>query len=243
MVSSTQLKAWHGRLGVTAALFVLVLAITGFCLNHTSGWGLDKKPIMQGFLLELYGVPEFSLSESFPLQGGFISRVNKRVFFNGTEFGACDDRLHGAVALSQYSVIACGGHLLLFSSGFTLIEDIGSGVELPSVHRLGVFHDELYFDGKAGVFLMDIDTLAWRELRQPPENISWSSAQRPPDELRRTLVDAFMNKDITYERLLLDIHSGRILGSWGVYLVDIMAVFFVLLAASGLVFWWNMKSA
>jgi len=36
---------------------------------------------------------------------------------------------------------------------------------------------------------------------------------------------------------LLDIHSGRVLGSLGVVLVDLMALLFMLMAASGAWIW------
>ena len=42
---------------------------------------------------------------------------------------------------------------------------------------------------------------------------------------------------ISWERLLLDIHSGRVLGSLGVVLVDLMALLFMLMAASGVWIW------
>jgi hypothetical protein len=41
--------------------------------------------------------------------------------------------------------------------------------------------------------------------------------------------------DIHWERVLFDVHSGRLFGRYGPWLMDIMAVLFVVLAVSGLV--------
>jgi uncharacterized iron-regulated membrane protein len=45
---------------------------------------------------------------------------------------------------------------------------------------------------------------------------------------------------ITIERVLLDAHSGRLLGWWGKYLVDAFAIILSLLLISG---WWLAKKA
>ncbi len=55
-----------------------------------------------------------------------------------------------------------------------------------------------------------------------------------PCGLRGRLVEAYRGKGLLLERVLLDVHSGRILGAWGVYLVDAAAVLFLGLVLSGL---------
>jgi uncharacterized iron-regulated membrane protein len=42
---------------------------------------------------------------------------------------------------------------------------------------------------------------------------------------------------LSAERVMLDLHSGRILGRAGVYLVDAAAIVFLLLAVSGTWLW------
>ena len=52
------LTIWHRRLGLTAALFVLLLATTGLALNHTDGLRLDERYVGAGWLLRWYGIEE-----------------------------------------------------------------------------------------------------------------------------------------------------------------------------------------
>ncbi|NND54433.1 MAG: hypothetical protein HKN56_05610 [Gammaproteobacteria bacterium] len=58
-----------------------------------------------------------------------------------------------------------------------------------------------------------------------------------PAELRAELERNTPGDGITVERLLLDLHSGRLIGRAGVWLADFAAVLFILLALSGLWLW------
>ena len=46
---------------------------------------------------------------------------------------------------------------------------------------------------------------------------------------------AWRGKGLTVERVLLDLHSGRILGKVGPLLMDLVAVFLIVLSLSGLI--------
>ena len=37
------LRRWHARIGFSAMLFFLILAVTGLILNHGAGLGLDGR--------------------------------------------------------------------------------------------------------------------------------------------------------------------------------------------------------
>ena len=47
--------------------------------------------------------------------------------------------------------------------------------------------------------------------------------------------------EVNWERVLLDLHSGRLFGPWGVRLVDAMALLFAVLAVSGLIISWRRR--
>lgn len=46
---------WHRRIGITAAVFVVILSVTGIILNHNVTLGIDKNFITNEWLLEWYG--------------------------------------------------------------------------------------------------------------------------------------------------------------------------------------------
>jgi hypothetical protein len=43
---------------------------------------------------------------------------------------------------------------------------------------------------------------------------------------------------LSWERLLLDLHSGRLFGQAGVWIVDAVGVLLITLASSGTLMWW-----
>src|SRR5712692_3085953 len=50
------LRRWHARIGFAAVLFFLILAVTGFVLNHASGLRLDAKYLHAAWLARWYGL-------------------------------------------------------------------------------------------------------------------------------------------------------------------------------------------
>ncbi|MEK9766944.1 MAG: PepSY-associated TM helix domain-containing protein, partial [Thalassolituus sp.] len=48
-----------------------------------------------------------------------------------------------------------------------------------------------------------------------------------------------VNSSISLQRIVLDIHSGRWFGSWGIWMMDLAAVVLILLSISGLWLWWS----
>ncbi|OUS09506.1 hypothetical protein A9Q89_12885 [Gammaproteobacteria bacterium 53_120_T64] len=248
------LKRWHGRMGVMASLFVLLLAATGLALNHVSSWGLDRQVLRAPSLLGLYGMAEASVVTSYPLADAYISASNQQLFYQDKPLGVCEGDLVGVLALSPAAaaqvLVACERQLLLFSPTYELIEKIGPALGLPLVvQRLGLLDGRLLLETSQGRFFADLDALSWKAVEAQVDaashakTIQWSVTGRLPDELALALATIQGSEGITYERLLLDIHSGRIVGQWGVYLVDAMAILFMLLAISGVLIWLKGKKA
>src|SRR5260221_13933957 len=50
------LRRWHARIGFSAMLFFLILAVTGLILNHGEGLGLDGRYVHAGWLARWYGI-------------------------------------------------------------------------------------------------------------------------------------------------------------------------------------------
>ena len=53
-----RLRIWHRSIGALAALFLLMLAITGILLNHNLDLKLEQRHLDWPWLLEHYGVAE-----------------------------------------------------------------------------------------------------------------------------------------------------------------------------------------
>jgi len=264
----TRLKKWHRRFGLSAAFFVLMLAITGFFLNHASDWQLDNQRISSPALLSWYGINRPDQLFGFLLGDKLVSKIGDEVFLDTRELAHCGGELTGAVYLhaEELVVIACYDELIVLTEQYELVERLGAVHGLPSpIKKIGVrgsqlakgdiAFGELLTSGlviAAGevYFLADLEALAWAPLENvnvidpSTQNISdmakvvaWSEPVAIPPVLVDVLDKHFVGEGISVERLLLDIHSGRFLGRWGVFLVDVMAILFVILAVTGFLMW------
>ena len=163
-----------------------------------------------------------------------------------------DDRLHragvqaprlGAVARADLVVVGLEGKLLLFTPGGELIERLDGAAGVPAgMQAIGLTPGgRLAIQAAHGFYQTDKNFLEWHET--PTLDAVWSTPTLPAPALRTALQQAWRSTGLPLERILLDIHSGRILGGWGVYLVDAAAVLFLLLATSGVWLWGKRRAS
>ena len=88
-----------------------------------------------------------------------------------------------------------------------------------------------------GYYHVNLDALEWKEYDYL--EASWLLASAIPDALNEDLLQQYRGSGLTIERVLLDLHSGRIVGSWGVYVVDLIAILLLVLSCTGVWMWWK----
>ncbi len=228
---------WHRVAGLVSALFVLLLAGTGLLLNHSDELRLDRRHVGAELLLDLYDIRPPAEPIGFRVGQHWVTQLGERLYYDARELPERADRLIGAVQLRSTLAVAVAGRLLLLSSEGELIERLGDAEGVPAgMQRLGVAaHGRLVIRAAHGDYSADPDTLEW--VHATPEGIAWAEPAPPPEALRSRLLRAYRGTGLPLERVLLDLHSGRILGPWGVYLVDGAAALFLLLALTGLWMW------
>ena len=77
------LYIWHRYLGLSAALFVMVLSATGLALNHTESLHMDSTHVQSELLLDWYGIHAPDDLGSYSADSVLITEVNERVFRDG----------------------------------------------------------------------------------------------------------------------------------------------------------------
>lgn len=231
---------WHRRLGISAALFVILLSVSGLLLNHGAQLGWDRKPVTARLLLGLYGLDAPTLA-SIRTDGDWITQVGREyLFFNADERGGCRGTLAGVARLAEYLVVLCTENLVLLTLAGEIVEQVDAGIGLPVPVLAGREEQGfLLLHTGQGYFQVDLERLAWLPVAVPDGAIRPVSVEAPPATLARELEAFYLGKEISVERLLLDLHSGRLFGGFGVILVDTMAALFVLLAATGAWMWWR----
>jgi len=230
------LYVWHRWVGLVAALFVIVLAGTGLALNHTEELQLDARHVRTAWLLDWYGI---SLPDEVPAwRAGehWISQWDQRLYLDAQDLGEHPEgRLRGAVAWGDLLIVALDRALLLLTGQGELVEKLAAS-DLPgTLHGIALAGERPVLLTDAGHYAGDDDLVAWQPL--PDASVSRPDPAALPSELAERIAADWRGSGLSLERVILDVHSGRILGTGGVYLMDAAAVLLLFLSLSGSGIW------
>jgi hypothetical protein len=235
--SVRKLGRWHQLMGLIAAVFVVLVSVTGILLNHTGEFALDRRYVQAQWMLDWYGIRAPDEMASYRAADHWVTQIGERVYFDEQEIPGHIGRLIGAVSLKGVIVVAADGHLLLLSDSGLLIERLGGQQGVPAgMKAVGVgARQQLLIRAAHGIYHSDKDLLTWRET--PTGTADWAAPTEAPAALYETLRRQYRGRGLTVERLLLDLHSGRILGSAGTLMLDVAALLMILLAVTGMWIW------
>lgn len=234
------LGIWHRRIGLTAALFVVVLSITGVLLNHTDALGLDRRHAQSEWLLDWYGIDIPAPPVTYAAGDAWIGQIGEHLYFNGAPVAGRYAALKGAVIVGEFHLALVGDQLLVLDRAGVRIETLGSQHGLPAVSdAIGVFEGRPVVRADQRLLMGDADLSRWRPA---PGRPAWSAPAPAPDALRAAMASHYRGQGLSWERVLLDLHSGRLFGSWGPYLMDLAAIGLLALAATGVWAWWRRRT-
>lgn len=222
-------------MGLVSALFVIVLAVTGILLNHGHRFGLDSASPPQTFLSFFYAIDTPAI-QSTAVGGQTVSQVNGRQLFIGAKpIAECEGELVGAIEVENWLLVACAGQLVLLTRAGEFVDQLNalSGLPLP-IKQLGFCHQQACWQTDTRSYALNPETMQWQAVEIAPEALAGLLA--PPAELQTALL-ANYRSDIRWERWLLDLHSGRLFGSLGPLLIDLMAGLFIIIATTGVLMW------
>ncbi len=230
-------RRWHRRLGIVSALFVLVLSITGIMLNHAAPLRLDQRMVHGPLVRALYA-PKPHAPPLASLAGKHAAVwIDGALYLDGKATGAHLQALRGAVDAGVFLAVAGPQSLLLFTPDGRLADTLARQSLPGEIVRIGLSADRrLVLQGAGRVWRADAQITAWQPAE--PGMVRWSEVMTPvPRAIMAPALHAFAGKGVSAHRLLADVHSGRILGSAGPYLMDGAALTLAALALSGLWLW------
>ncbi|GAB5562833.1 MAG: hypothetical protein SynsKO_44800 [Synoicihabitans sp.] len=229
---------WHQRLGVSFSVVIAVVVVTGIALNHTQGLKLDERTITAPWILDWYGMNPSGDPIAFEADGWAI-QWEDRVYWNGVPVVTSADPLIGAVSLGEFRVLASASAAILITPDGELVEQM-TGSSLPSgtIKALGRSDRGVYLVTEQGRFLSDPDVGTWDRFQLASEPLL-STPQIAPRAQREAALRAYRGEGITLYRVMLDLHSGRLFGSLGVWIVDIAAVVMLFLTFTGV--WYALR--
>ncbi len=193
-------------MGTSLVVFVVFLAATGIALNHAVDFGLDRKYLRWSWLLDAYGMGE---------PGSFA----------------------GKVAVGSFAVVGDGRRVHVLLDSGELVESIDLGPALPGdIERVGSAAGRAVLQSAGRLFRSDAEVsgfAAWTE--GDPAGVEWSPRVDRDAAGLEVLQYEWRGQGVSVERVLLDLHSGRILAAPGRLFLDIVAIGTILLGVSGLV--------
>ena len=227
---------WHRWLGLAAVPFVLLLAITGVLLERTDALDLDTSYVTSDWMLAWYGVAPADDPVSFPAGERWISWLDGTLYVDGEPVQRAVPVLTGATALESAIVAATGDALYLLTMDGELVEKVTPIGLAGTIDGVTAGPDNAVLIRAGGeVLISDIDMIAWRANNGGA--IIWPESQAAPAAIQRALLESYRGTGLPQERVLLDLHSGRLIGSFGPYVMDGAALILLLLSATGVYNW------
>ena len=233
------LRRGHRWLGLAAVFFVLFLSTTGIALNHSADWGLDRSYVESGWILDAYGVSAPAPTVSFAVGDLRVTQLGSRIYLGDSEVPQEVDAVVGLVALGPLAVVAVPDGVLVLTVEGDLVERIDLAGEMPGpVERLGRSMGRPVVASRDSFLIGDAEVTGFASLSDPAGlDIDWSSASEPDASEVAVLQQLYRGRGLTVERLLVEIHSGRILSAAGPWLLDIVGIGLIILSLSGIVVW------
>jgi hypothetical protein len=239
---AARLIHWHRRAGLLLLPVLLMLCITGILINHSQTLGWQHEPVYSSLLRKLYGIPETPVRNGFHAGETWVSQVGNDVYFDTHKVMNCPAHLLGARLWQDSIATLCEQTVQLWMADGQLLEALP---DLPeAVDQLNIHNHQLLLHTLNGQWLTLNESLwQWQPFSSgtdgtsAPLNLSDRNLTELPAPLQSALNQNQPLPGISRERLLLDLHSGRLFGNAGVWIVDAASLMMIFLAFTGAWSW------
>jgi len=233
------LRRGHRWVGVVLVLFVLLLAASGIALNHASEWGLDRRHLDWPWRLDAYGIQAPAPTASFADGGLRATLLGERLFLDDAEIAQDVAGLAGIATLDPLVLVGTHDTLYVLTTAGELVEAIDTAAGIPGpIDRVGRDGRRAVVESGGRLYRSDPDVTRlepWDADQR--DGLRWSSATPPGAAELDVLRTLYRGRGLTVERVLADVHSGRIFAKAGTLVMDAVAVFMIVLSLSGFVLW------
>ncbi len=233
---AAKLHKWHRRIGLLTTLFIVFLVLTGIALQHSDQLNLPTKFLSNSLLLNYYGIKPNPIT-TYQLGNRTISFAGKRIYLSGKLTTAYSEVVHGAVLIRDEIIIATNHSLIVIDLHGNIIDEITTqdglvesplGIALSQSGTVVIRGVNKYWEGS--------DSYTQWHVYQGAHP-KWVAATITLPALKQVIESQDMSQQISLERFILDAHSGRFFGKYGVYIIDIAAILMLGLAITGIWLW------
>lgn len=230
------LYIWHRYAGIFAALFVIILSVTGIALNHTDDLALKNSNISASFLLDHYNVQQPSHITRFIQPPFTVTQADDVLFVNGSRVASLNKTVIGIATFQDFILVATEDEVRLINDEHIVVETLGPADFIPNnLTGIANYNNEIYLQTSEQTFRLTGDlTIEPAAQSSIPK---WSSPTELTEQEKKSVIQRYKSNIISLETVLLDLHSGRIFGHYGVLLFDAVGLILIFLAGTGIIIW------
>ena len=233
---AAKLHKWHRRIGLLAAIFIAFLVFTGIALQHSDDFDLPHHFLSNKWLLKYYGIKPNTIT-TYQLGNRTISIAGGRIYLSGEPLDINSELLYGAVEINNEIIVATNISLIIIDHDGNIIDEITTqdgliekplGIALSPSKSAVIRGVNQYWEGGSPY-------TKWHPFEGP--HPQWVAPAVTLPTLKQVIEAEDMSHQISLERFLLDAHSGRFFGKYGVYVIDAAAILMLVLAITGIWLW------
>lgn len=237
---SSFVRRWHVRIGLSTGIVLVMLATTGILINHAQTLSLSETRIPSWLAAWSYNLKENDIQS---IRLGEIEAetdgVELWVSANGvTHTSDCSENLIGARRFAEEIWISCENQISIYlveAGTPELVEQINVYSGLPNpISRFGACNLAPCVESQSQLFRYSQLQFNWQIAEAENGMFFWSEE---PQTSKAFIVPLELN----WHRWLLDLHSGRLFGSIGVFIVDLTGIALLILVTTGIIRWLRIR--
>ena len=210
--------------------------LTGILLQHSDDLGLPNKFLANTWLLNYYGIKPNPIT-TYQLKNQTVSHAGGYLYLSGKPITGNVEKLFGAVTNNDQIIIAVSDSLIVTDFHGNLIDQVTKldglkesplGISISTKGTTVVRGGTKYWESTKDLF-------DWQEYNGP--HPQWVAPSITLPALRQVIETHDMSRQISLERFLLDAHSGRVFGKYGIYVIDAAAILLLILSLTGIWLW------
>ncbi|RFC33289.1 MAG: PepSY-associated TM region [Candidatus Nitrotoga sp. SPKER] len=231
-------RRWHGLVGAAIVFFLVYLLVSGLTINHVEILKLDKREVSYPWLMRWYGIHVADPTQGYLLGKSYFSWDDDKWVLDDKLLSSSAGQPVGAVEIKGINYVATATALYLYQSDGQLRNKVEKQ-SLPAypILALGTMGSNVMVQTPSAVFA-SVDGLNWE--KSSSAGMTLSALQDLPADVKRRSAD-ILAPSIPLQRILLDMHSGRIFGRYAIWVMDIASLVLLGLGLSGFWLYWRLR--
>ncbi len=161
------------------------------------------------------------------------------MYLDGSALAGKHEPLTGVIETPPLLIISYRLKVSVFTISGDLVDSISVGNGLPEpVYGIALVDNEIILRGSKRNWKTDNNLL---NVHIYNGSANWSQPDVAPEIITDPVIKQYSNTVISWERLLLDVHSGRLFGRFGTWVMDTAAIALIFMAVTGLWIWTHRK--